>query len=63
MMVSVCRIGGVGVSVPKIIQCPCGYVLHGADDPEVVAAAQSHAREVHDQRLSDEQALAMARPA
>jgi hypothetical protein len=29
----------------------------------VVAAAQEHARNVHDQRLSREQALSMARPA
>lgn len=47
----------------KVIQCPCGYTLHGASDDEVVAAAQEHARSVHDQSLSREQALSMARPA
>jgi predicted small metal-binding protein len=47
----------------KVIQCPCGYTLHGADDEAVVGAAQAHAREVHDQALTREQALAMARPA
>lgn len=47
----------------KIIQCPCGYTLRGADDEEVVAAARAHADETHGQTLSREQALAMARPA
>jgi len=47
----------------KIITCPCGFILHGGDDEEVVAAAQSHAREIHAQSLSRDQALAMARPA
>jgi hypothetical protein len=46
----------------KLIRCPCGYALHGRDDDEVVAAAQEHARTIHDQQLSREQALAMARP-
>jgi predicted small metal-binding protein len=50
------------VSQGKVIQCPCGYTLHGADDEEVVAAAQAHARNVHDQTLTREQALSMARP-
>jgi predicted small metal-binding protein len=46
----------------RIIHCPCGVVLHGADAEQVVTRAQQHAREVHDQQLSREQALAMARP-
>lgn len=47
----------------KVIHCPCGHVVHGEDDGEVVANAQSHAREVHGMDLSAEQALSMARPA
>lgn len=47
----------------KIIQCPCGYTLHGPDDDAVVAAAQQHADQTHGQTLSREQALSMARPA
>lgn len=47
----------------KVIQCPCGYTLQGPTDEEVVAAAQAHAREVHDMQLSREEALSMARPA
>lgn len=54
---------GAGVSDPKIIQCPCGYTLHGTDDDEVVTAARQHAAEVHGQELSHDQALSMARPA
>ena len=44
------------------IECPCGSVLRGDDEDEVVAAAQSHAKSVHDMDLTDEQARAMARP-
>jgi predicted small metal-binding protein len=47
----------------KIITCPCGFTLQGGDDDEVVAAAQSHAQEIHGQSLTRDQALAMARPA
>lgn len=49
--------------VAKVIECPCGAVIDGADDSEVIAKAQSHAKETHDMDLSDEQASAMVRPA
>lgn len=51
------------MSQAKVIQCPCGYTLHGADDEAVAAAAQEHARHVHGQALSRDEALSMARPA
>lgn len=51
------------MSEAKVIQCPCGFTLHGDSDDEVVAAAQEHARTIHDQTLSSNQALDMARPA
>jgi predicted small metal-binding protein len=44
------------------IECPCGSVLRGDDEDQVVDAAQRHARSVHDMELTDEQARAMARP-
>ena len=47
----------------KQIQCPCGAVIEGASDEEVVKKAQQHAKATHNMELSDEQALAMARPA
>ena len=46
-----------------IIECPCGAVLRGESDDEVVEAAQAHARSVHDMELDREQAQAMVRPA
>lgn len=47
----------------KVIECPCGVVLEGEGDPEVVNKARTHAREVHEMDLTEEQALSMARPA
>jgi predicted small metal-binding protein len=46
----------------QIIACPCGTVLRGESDDEVVEAAQAHARTVHDMELEREQAQAMVRP-
>ena len=47
----------------KEIQCQCGYVIRAEDDETLVAEAQSHAKQAHDMELTNEQALAMARPA
>lgn len=47
----------------KVITCPCGAVIRGANDEEVVAKAQRHAKENHQMELTREQALAMATPA
>ncbi len=47
----------------KVIECPCGAIIEGSDDNDVVAKAQQHAKSTHDMDLSDEQALSMARPA
>lgn len=47
----------------KVINCPCGFVLKGESDDEVVQKAQAHAKQVHQMDLSREQALAMAKPA
>jgi predicted small metal-binding protein len=46
----------------KVINCPCGFVVKGETDDELVARAQAHAKEVHQMDLSRDQALAMARP-
>jgi predicted small metal-binding protein len=46
----------------KIINCPCGYVVKGETEEQLVAKAQQHAKEVHQMELSREQALAMAKP-
>ena len=47
----------------KVINCPCGFVVNGATDDELVTRAQQHAKEVHQMDLSRDQALAMAKPA
>lgn len=47
----------------KVINCPCGYVVNGATDDELVTRAQAHAKQVHQMDLSRDQALAMAKPA
>ena len=47
----------------KVIECPCGAVINGESSEDVVAKAQTHAKETHDMELSNEQALSMARPA
>ncbi len=46
----------------KIIRCDCGVVVRGSTDDELVANAQSHARDVHSMDITREQALAMAQP-
>lgn len=47
----------------KVIECPCGAVIEGPNEAAVVSQAQTHAKETHDMDLSNEQALAMSRPA
>lgn len=51
------------MSTEKTIECPCGAMINGASDDEVVSQAQEHAKSTHDMDLSREQALSMARPA
>ncbi len=46
-----------------VIECPCGAIIEGTSDEDVVSQAQDHAKSTHDMDLSNEQALAMARPA
>jgi predicted small metal-binding protein len=50
-------------AMQKVIQCPCGSVIEGQNDDEVVKKAQEHAKGTHGMDLSREQALSMARPA
>ena len=52
-----------GDEMKKVIQSPCGSVIEGEDDEEVVKKAQEHAKTTHGMDLSRDQALAMARPA
>ena len=47
----------------KVIRCPCGSVIEGLGDEDVVEKAQEHAKAIHGMVLTREEALAMARPA
>ena len=46
----------------KIMSCDCGRVVQGDSDDELVAAAQTHAREAHGMELTREQVLSLAGP-
>ena len=50
-------------TMKRVIECPCGSVIEGDSDDEVVTRAQEHAKSTHDMELTREQALALARPA
>jgi predicted small metal-binding protein len=54
--------GNRRTAMEKVINCPCGYVVRGSSDEDLVEKAQEHARSVHAMDLSREQALQMARP-
>jgi predicted small metal-binding protein len=45
----------------KVIHCPCGYIVRGDNDDDVVKKAQEHAKATHAMDLTRDQALAMAR--
>lgn len=42
------------------LECDCGYVAHGDDDNDLVAAVQAHARRVHGMELPSELVLMLA---
>jgi predicted small metal-binding protein len=46
----------------SVIECPCGAVVEGTTEDEVVETAREHARSVHEMELSVDQARSMARP-
>lgn len=46
----------------KVIECPCGYRISAAVEKDLVSKAQDHAKSAHDMQLTEEEALAMARP-
>ncbi len=43
----------------KVVRCTCGVELRNADETQLIAQVQRHAREAHDLTLSDEQVRAM----
>jgi hypothetical protein len=43
--------------VDKVLHCDCGFEARAADDEELVAEVQRHARVVHGMALSHDEAL------
>lgn len=46
----------------KRIKCDCGWAVESADEDELVAEAQNHARDIHHLAVTREQALSLAVP-
>ena len=49
--------------IAKVVNCPCGEKMTGDTDDELVKLVQEHGKEVHQQDVSGDDALAMAQPA
>jgi predicted small metal-binding protein len=43
----------------KVVRCACGLHLRDADEAQLIARVQQHAREAHDLDLNAEQVRAM----
>jgi len=43
----------------KSLRCPCGFEVRSRDEDEIVRMAQQHARMIHGQEITDEQARAL----
>ena len=46
----------------KAVNCPCGETIKADTDDELVQLVLAHGKEVHNQEVSREDALAMAQP-
>ena len=47
----------------KAVNCPCGETMTADTDDELVKLVQAHGKDVHQQEVSRQDALAMAQPA
>ena len=43
----------------KSLRCPCGFEVRSRDEEEIVRMAQDHAKRIHGQELTVEQAKAI----
>lgn len=43
----------------KRLRCPCGFEVRSLDTDEIVRMAQQHAKLIHGQELTDEQARSL----
>jgi predicted small metal-binding protein len=46
----------------KVVNCSCGEKMTADTDDELVRLVQAHGKEVHQQEVSAEDAMAMAQP-
>jgi predicted small metal-binding protein len=45
--------------VVKVVRCNCGIEVRSANESELIATVQQHAKESHDLNLNDEQVRSM----
>lgn len=43
----------------KSLRCPCGFEVRSRDEDEIVRMAQLHAKTIHGQEITTEQAKAL----
>jgi predicted small metal-binding protein len=43
----------------KSLRCPCGFEVRSRDEDEIVRMAQQHAKQIHGQEITAEQARAL----
>ncbi len=43
----------------KSLRCPCGFEVRSTDEEEIVRMAQLHAKSIHEQEITVEQARAL----
>jgi predicted small metal-binding protein len=63
---TMCRDPGEEASMPKLIKCSCGKIVHGDTDDELITNAEAHIREDHPDlvgKISRDDLLAMAEAA
>ena len=46
----------------KVVNCPCGETIRADNDDELVRLVQTHGKDVHNQDVNRDDALAMAQP-
>ena len=43
----------------RSLRCPCGFEVRSRDEDEIVQMAQQHAKQIHGQEITVEQARAL----
>jgi predicted small metal-binding protein len=53
------RVVGIAWAELKSLRCPCGFEVRSRDEDEIVRMAQLHAKTIHGQEITVEQAKAL----